>query len=149
MTPSASAPYTAYVFRALAALVAAAMLSTSGTAAVQHVHGYADHPHDDHHHGLAAHVHAAPVTVRHTDARATEHSATVEACDPGQHAVSVQFVCGVLDPNPVLVAVRVEAVLLASPLAHWSASAPRDVRAHGPPRLTDAPPRAPPVVHPA
>lgn len=137
------------MFRALAALVAAALLSTSGSAVVQHVHGYAGHDHDDHHHGLAAHVHAPTVHVHHTGTDDAAHTAELEACDPGQHAVSVQFVCGAPEPNPARVAVTVEAVQPSPALAVWCAIAPRDVRAHGPPRFTDAPPRAPPVVHSA
>ena len=31
----------------------------------------------------------------------------------------------------------------------WRSVTPSDVRAHSPPRLTDAPLRAPPLVHPA
>ncbi len=146
-----SCPYTTSVFRAVAALVAVAMLSTSASAVLQHVHAYADGDHGDHDHdhGLAAHMHAAATHLHHAEPHSAAHTVEIEGCDPGQHAVSVKFVCAAPEPHPTLVAVTVEAVPLSPPPVVWPPATPSDVRAHSPPRLTDAPLRAPPVVHPA
>lgn len=143
--------------RVFAIVVAAAMLSTSGSAAVQHVHAYVDHDHADHHHGPAAHVHAAgahahaPAShVDHSDAdraHAPEDAARLEGCDPAEHAVSVLFTFVTPQPGHAPVPVTVSSIVLPSGEPVSRHVTPSDVRAHSPPRLTDAPLRAPPVVH--
>ena len=146
----------AVVFRAVATAVVCAMLSTSWSAAFQHVHADAGHEHAEHQHGLAAHVHAvpAPVAADH-DAGHTDHpdpvapplGARLEGCDPGTHAVSVTFTAVAPQPEHPLIAVTVDAATLAPPEYAWCRLAASHARAHSPPRLTDAPLRAPPVVY--
>ncbi|MGE3959878.1 MAG: hypothetical protein AB7H96_24415 [Vicinamibacterales bacterium] len=132
------------------------MLSTSGSAAFQHVHAYAGHEHAEHQHGVAVHVHAvsAPLVVDHVidhadhpgpDAPAS--GARLEGCDPGAHAVSVAFKYVTPQPEHPPIPVTVDVVVVAPPEHAWCRIAPSHVRAHSPPRLTDAPLRAPPVVH--
>ena len=140
------------VQRVLAAVVAVAMLSTSGSAAWQHVHAYVDHDHADHHHGPASHGHSA-VAHAHAadshapDSHAPDDNARLEGCDPGEHAVSVVFTYVAPHPGHVPAPVTLETILGAPPEQAWRHVTPSDVRAHSPPRLTDAPLRAPPVVH--
>jgi hypothetical protein len=133
------------VFRRLATVVSVAMLSTSGSAA-QHIHAYVDHDHGDHHHGPASHRHlVAHASV--TDSRAPDAAPRLERCDPGEHAVAVVFTCVAPRPDHVPVPSLLDANLVTAPAPAWRTVAPSDVRAHSPPRLTDAPLRAPPVVH--
>lgn len=136
----------------LAALVALAMLSTSGSAALQHVHAYLDHDHADHHHGPASHGHSTPAHVHAPDSHAPDlpvpdDAARVESCDPGEHAVPVVFTYVAPHPDHVPASVTLEAIIVPAPEQAWRHVTPSDVRAHSPPRLTDAPLRAPPVVH--
>ena len=135
------------VFRALTAVVALAMISTSVSAALQHVHAYAGHKHADHEHGLASHVHVAGAHHDGADDREHGGNARLEACDPAVHAVSVILAFDVPHPDQAPVPGTVEQVIVAPPKGEWRSLAPTDVRAHSPPRLTDAPLRAPPVVH--
>jgi hypothetical protein len=133
------------------------MLSTSGSAALQHVHAYADHDHADHHHGPASHGHAAMAHTHASDSHAPDSSAAdvhtpdhvtrLEGCDPGTHAVPVVFTYVAPHPEHVPTPVTLETTLEAPPEQTWRHVTPSDVRAHSPPRLTDAPLRAPPVVH--
>ncbi len=140
------------VQRVLAAVVAVAMLSTFGSAAFQHVHAYLDHDHPDHRHGPASHGHSA---VGHShaqdshapDAHAPGDVAQLEGCDPGEHAVSVAFTYVAPQPEHPPVPVAADAIIVAPPERTWRYVAASDVRVHSPPRLTDAPLRAPPVVH--
>ena len=127
------------------------MLSISGSAALQHVHAYADHEHADHDddHGPAAHAHPVDVGDHHASADASADHLEIEGCDPGQHAVSLRFVSTPPEPDHVPALVAGSFAAMAPPVAVWSAAAPSDVRAHSPPRITDAPLRAPPLVHPA
>jgi len=132
------------VHRVLAALVAVAMLSTSGSAVWQHVHAYAGHDHPDHHHGPASHSHVAD---RHTRAESQDETARLEGCDPGEHAVSVVFTYVAPQPDHAPVPVVLATLVVPRPEQPWREVVPSDVRAHSPPRLTDAPLRAPPLVH--
>ncbi len=125
------------------------MLSTSGSAALQHVHAYVDHGHADHHHGPASHGHSAVTHAPAHDAHAPDDAARIEGCDPGEHAVSVVFAYVTPHPGHVSAPATVETILMAPPDQAWRQATKSDVRAHSPPRLTDAPLRAPPVVHPA
>ena len=134
--------------RVFAALVAVAMLSTSGLAALQHVHAYVDHDHADHHHGPAAHEHFAVAHSHASGSHPPDDAAQFEGCDPGEHAVSVVFTYVAPHSGHVPVTVTLETILLVAPPEQaWRQITPSDVRAHSPPRLTDAPLRAPPVVH--
>lgn len=140
------------VQRVLAAVVAVALLSTSGSAALQHVHAYVEHDHADHHHGPASHGHAA-VAHAHApdshapDSHAPDDAARLEGCDPGEHAVSVVFTYVAPQPDQVPAPVTLVTILVAPPEQAWHHVTPSDVRTHSPPRLTDAPLRAPPVVY--
>jgi hypothetical protein len=134
------------VHHVLAVLVAVAMLSTSGPSGFQHVHAYADHDHADHHHGPASHGHSAIAHAHAPDSHADD-DARLEACDPGEHAVSVVFTYVAPHPDHVPSPVTLETIIVVPPEQRWRHFMPRDVRAHSPPRPTDAPLRAPPVVH--
>ncbi len=127
------------------------MLSISGSAALQHVHAYSDHDHADHDddHGPAAHTHPVAVGDHDGPADPSAGHAEIEGCDPGQHAVTLRFGSAPPQPGHVPALVAAVAVAMAPPAAVWSAAAPSDVRAHSPPRVSDAPPRAPPLVQPA
>jgi hypothetical protein len=133
--------------RVLAAVLALAMLSTSGSAELPHVHPYVDHDHADHHHGPVSHGHAAVAHAHDTDQPAPDDAARLEGCDPGEHAVSVVFTYLAPHPDYVPAPVTLETIRVAPPEQVWRHMTPSDVRAHSPPRLTDAPLRAPPVVH--
>lgn len=144
--PGAAHTLTA-VFRVLAAVLALAMLSTSWAAALRHVHAYVGHDHADHHHGPAWHGHPAVAHAPAPDSHASHEAARLENCDAAEHAVAVIFtyVAPYLEHLPSSVAPAT--MLVAPPEQPWRHVAPSDVRAHSPPRLTDAPLRAPPVVH--
>lgn len=137
------------VFRALATIVAVAMLSVSATATMQHVHAYTDHDHAEHHHGPASHEHTAVVHLDHSDPGIAADAARLEGCEPGAHAVSVVFTCVAPQPNYAPAPIELEMVITAPPEQACCHVTPSEVRAHSPPRLTDAPLRAPPLVHPA
>jgi hypothetical protein len=137
------------VLRAVVAIVAVAMLTISGSSALQHVHAYADHDHADHRHGLASHAHTPPVPQHQHDSEGPDGAAQLEGCDPGAHAVSVVFTGVAPRPEPAPVPLTLATVVVTSPDQVWRCVTPSDVRAHSPPRLTDAPLRAPPLVHPA
>ncbi len=77
----------------------------------------------------------------------TSGATRLEGCDPGSHAVAVVFTYVAPHPDHVPAPVPLEAILVAPPAPAWRHVTPSDVRAHSPPRLTDTPLRAPPVVH--
>jgi hypothetical protein len=131
----------------LAVLVAVSMLLTSGSAGVQHVHAYTDHDHAEHHHGPASHAHAAVTPHPDSDSHAPDAAARLEGGDPGEHAVSVAVTYVAPQPDQALVPVTLDTTVATPPERVWRHVVPSDVRAHSPPRLTDAPLRAPPVVH--
>jgi hypothetical protein len=136
------------VFRASAAVLVVAVLSISVSATLQHVHEYADHDHAEHHHGPALHPH--PVAEHHDRPgfRVSDRGSELEGCDPGDHAVSVVFLCASPEPLNPPIPVMSDAVVVAPPPEPAAIGvAPADVRAHSPPRLTDAPLRAPPLVN--
>jgi hypothetical protein len=122
------------------------MLSTSGAAALQHVHAYVDHDHADHHHGPASHGHSAVAHAHTSDSHPSEDAARLEGCDPGEHAVSVVVTYVAPHSDHVPTPVTLKTILVAPSEQAWRHVTPSDVRAHSPPRLTDAPLRAPPVV---
>jgi hypothetical protein len=135
------------VRRLIATVAVTAQLSISGSAALQHVHAYGDHDHAEHHHGLAAHVHTA--AVHHHDEGGQTSTASIEACEPGAHAVSVVFTYVAPQPDHAPVSAVVDVFAFVPALTPLRAVPLADVRAHSPPRITDAPLRAPPLVIPA
>ena len=128
------------VHRSLVLLLIPALLSTWGVVPSLHTHVYEDHDHPEHHHGLAAHDHdAAPVADEHG-------TAVLEECDPGNHTVSYAFVCAA---PPQVHAGDAEVTLPGTPIAEPPIAGRirhTDVRVHGPPRRTQSPPRAPPLI---
>jgi hypothetical protein len=116
-----------------------------------HVHAYEGHDHPDHHHGPAAHSHDA--LIDHADHTATapadQGSVRLGSCDPSEHVVPFAFTCVSPTVHHVLGVGTAVPAVLAPNVLRCCRILPRDVRAHSPPRLTDAPLRAPPVVHPA
>ena len=133
--------------RLLAVVVAVAMLSTSGSAALQHVHKYVDHDHPDHQHGPSSHGHSAATHSHGHDAHVPDEAAQLEGCDPAKHAVAVVFTYVAPQPDHVPAPVTLETIIVTPPEQAWRHVSPSDVRTHSPPRLTDAPLRAPPAVH--
>jgi len=123
------------------------MALTSGSAALQHVHAYTDHAHAEHHHGPESHAHTAVTHHHDSDSHAPDDAARLEGCDRGKHAVSVTVTYVAPRPDHVPGPVTLDTTLATPPERAWCHVAPSDVRAHSPPRLTDAPLRAPPVVH--
>ncbi len=139
----------ACVFRALAVIVGVAMLSVSGSGAVPHVHAYSAAAPADHHHSPATHTHAPVAHPEHPDSDASEDVVHLESCDPHEHAIAVVFTCVAPQPDHALVPSACTAPDVAPPDHSVCHVTPSDVRAHSPPRLTDAPLRAPPLVDPA
>jgi hypothetical protein len=143
-------PYTGLVQRFVAIMAGFAFVGATADVSALHTHAYTDHEHAGHRHGPAAHEH--PQVPAHEPAHQDEDhdAAHVESCDPGQHAVAFTIFC---PPLP-----RVDAFddvpfaktgILESLVLLRSASTPTDVRVHGPPLLTQTPPRAPPSIFPA
>jgi hypothetical protein len=128
------------VHRSLALLLIPAVIATSGAVSLLHTHVYDDHDHPEHHHGLAAHEHHRVAADRQDGA---PH---LEGCDPGEHAVSLSFVCAAppqvhgvdADLNPPgSLRPQIEIKLAAQPT---------DIRVHGPPPRAQTSPRAPPAI---
>ncbi len=132
-------------------VVAVAMLSMSASAALLHVHASAGHEHAEHHHGPAAHSHTL-VAHDHQHEHRHEHEAAhgdgteIEACDAADHVVPLVFTCVAAGQVDVPLPDAFDARVLTPPSASTVAVAPADVRAHSPPRITDAPLRAPPIA---
>lgn len=137
--------YTRVVPRVVAILLGLALASTPGRVSALHIHAYTDHDHPEHHHGLATHEHHRLASLQDDD----DDAPHFESCDPGQHAVSFAMAC-----TPLLQAHAIDAES-ASPSAFGplvpvcSVRGLTDVRVHGPPSLTQAPPRGPPLTFPA
>ena len=130
------------------------MLSMSASAALLHVHASAGHEHAEHHHGPAAHSHA-PVVHQHRHQREHRHEheaargdgTQIEPCAAADHVVPLAFTCVAAGQVDVPLQEACDATLLATPSTSVVAVVPSDVRAHSPPRITDAPLRAPPIAH--
>jgi hypothetical protein len=137
------------VIRVFTMLAALAALAASGPVSMLHVHAYEGHDHPDHHHGPAAHSHDEADHDRHRDESPGATSIHLESCDPGEHAVPVVFTCVSPIAHQAPLADGAVAVLIVAPDVASCCATLSDVRAHSPPRLTDAPLRAPPVVHAA
>ena len=129
----------------MASLVAAAVLSISGSAAWLHVHAYGGHDHAEHHHGPAAHGHA-PVTRHHPHGVDAPEGPEMEPCSPAEHVLAFEFTSETPVPLHAPVPEAGLAFVLPAPLDAAAVVRATDVRAHSPPRLTDAPLRAPPVI---
>lgn len=134
------------VIRAVAAALVVGLALASVSARVQHVHAYRGHDHADHDHGTAVHGHVAAHDHEADDARGGWR---LEACDPAAHVVPAGVACALATVPYTVAPAEAVARVLAPLLTTWRVSAPRDVRAHSPPRLTDAPLRAPPRIVPA
>ena len=113
-----------------------------------HVHAYEGHDHADHHHGPAAHFHGEAAEHQHPD-EGTSHDVRFESCNPGAHAVAAAVTCVASISQQAPFGEAVVVVRFTSPPPAPHRVNVSDVRAHSPPRLTDAPLRAPPVVHAA
>lgn len=138
------------MYRGFVLFVCVAVLSVCGPLSGLHVHEYATHDHAEHHHAPAGHSHAAGGDHHREDAVPSSSTPHLESCEPGAHAVSFAFTC--VTPDAPLVALSVElafATTVRPPPARSALLDLSDVRAHSPPRLTDAPLRAPPLVSPA
>jgi hypothetical protein len=138
------------VIRGLTMILALAALAASGPLRMLHVHAYDGHDHPDHHHGPAAHSHAPAHHIHHDVGSAGDAGAeSLESCDPGAHVVPVVFTC-ISPARPQVVAAEPAVLVqLQLPSVAPAVVAIFDTRAHSPPRLTDAPLRAPPAVDPA
>ena len=128
-------------------VVAVAMLSMSASAALLHVHASSGHEHAEHQHGPAAHSHALVAHHHQHEAEAHGDGTEIEACDAADHVVPLVFTCVAAGQVDVPLPDAFDARVLATPSTSTVAVAPSDVRAHSPPRLTDAPLRAPPIAH--
>jgi hypothetical protein len=120
-------------------LLVQALVATTTVAASLHTHAYGDHDHPEHRHGISAHEH-------HGAANPADGTAHLEGCDPGSHTVSLTFTCTALLHEH---AIDAEDVLPASATPQTQiepAVGYADVRVHGPPPLTGASPRAPPLI---
>lgn len=136
--------HTLRVVQRLPAVVLGIILAASaGQSPVAHTHLYRGHDHPEHQHGLAAHEHQ--VEAPHDSGEGVH----LEGCDPGEHAVSIVLFVA---PPPQAPAVDAEFVAPAPATPalqlHHTVDI-TDIRVHGPPRRSQASPRAPPLSIPA
>jgi hypothetical protein len=122
-----------------AVLLGAIVAGTSPQLSALHIHRYIDHDHPEHHHGPAAHEHRAT----HPDGADGIH---LEACDPGQHAMTVVFACAAPPQVDARDAEEMASRNPAPPLGAHPLVRRHEIRAHGPPFVRTAPPRAPPLT---
>lgn len=138
------------VIRVCTIMVALVAFVASGPVSMLHVHDYVGHDHAEHKHGPAAHSHGQAEHGRHLDGGpSTTAGHRVESCDPGEHVVAVVFTCVTPIAHQALPADMTAVVRVTPPAVTPCRRALSDARAHSPPRLTDTPLRAPPVVHAA
>ncbi|MPY91214.1 MAG: hypothetical protein GEU99_25300 [Luteitalea sp.] len=130
------------VRRCLAALLGLCLLPLTGQGLALHVHAYGDHDHVEHQHGLAAHHHDPPSHRRDSGVR-------LEPCDPAAHAVPLVLVVDRTTNGPAVAAEPATAAALFNAPCSCGVVPLIDARAHGPPTVTDASPRAPPALIPA
>ena len=137
--------------RLVAIVLVQTLVLTMATASSWHLHAYSDHDHPDHHHGPASHEHRVTAdAVPHAEHSADQDSIRVEPVpqdDPGRHALgfSTGATCG--QRVEITVAILPGPALMDPGAPTWSALAPTDVRAHGPPATVCTSPRAPPLPH--
>ena len=127
----------------VAILLGFALTGTAGQSPWLHIHAYIDHDHPEHHHGPAAHEHQQSTTHHHDD------RASLESCDPGQHSVPFTLGCAPLPHVNAIDAASANPSIVDPLVPLRSVHHLTDVRVHGPPPLTQAPPRAPPLIFPA
>ena len=130
--------------RVMATVLALALVSTWSHVSALHIHAYIDHDHPEHHHGLAAHEHE-----HHAESHAPDGTLRLESCDPGRHTISFVFVCAAPPQADAIDAEFVNSAVPAPQLRLQGVANISDVRVHGPPRLTQTSPRAPPLYIPA
>lgn len=137
--------------RLVATVLVQALVLTMATASSWHLHAYSDHDHPDHHHGPATHEHRATADAEPQAARSADKDSirveTVPQDDAGRHALgfSTGATCG--QRVEITVAIVPGPALMDAGAPTWSALAPTDVRAHGPPATVSTSPRAPPLLH--
>jgi hypothetical protein len=119
--------------------------STSSQVSLLHIHLYSDHDHPEHHHGLAAHEHYRPVPHHDDD----DNASHLESCEPGDHAVALTMGCTPPPPGHAIDGVCPNLILAGLLVPIRPVNEVTDIRVHGPPPLTQAPPRAPPLIVPA
>jgi hypothetical protein len=124
-------------------LLGLVLASTSGQVSALHIHAYTDHDHPEHHHGPASHEHHRSAPDQDVD------GPHLESCDPAQHALSLTMGCAPLQQVPVLDAESASPSTLEPLIPIRAVHDLTDVRVHGPPPRTHAPPRAPPLTSPA
>ena len=135
--------------RLVATVLVQALVLTIAMSSSWHLHAYSDHDHPDHHHGPATHEHR--VTADLPEHSADQDGIRVETVpgddDPGRHALSFSTgaTCG--HRVEITVAIVPGPALMDPGAPTWSALAPTDVRAHGPPLTASTSPRAPPLLH--
>lgn len=132
------------VHSVIAAVLGFALLSTWGHVSALHIHAYTDHDHPEHHHGLAAHEHEHATATRAPDG--TVH---LETCNPSRHTISFVFVCAAPPQTPVVDAEFVSPAVPDRAVPPCQVIDVTDIRVHGPPSLTQASPRGPPLIFPA
>jgi hypothetical protein len=143
LTGSLASHTLALVHRVATILLGVALVSTSGQLSALHTHLYTDHDHPEHQHGPAAHEHEHDRSAPHHEE--SDGAAHLESCDPGLHAVSITMGCTpVAQVDPIDAQDGSPGVV--EPLVPVRSIQPfTDVRVHGPPPRTQAPPRAPPL----
>jgi hypothetical protein len=161
------------VRRLLSLVLALLVAVSSASLSSLHVHAYGEHDHPEHRHGPASHGHdhdhgslapapaSAVVDDHHDDHQlhgdADDHSddgdddagveaVRIEACDAGDHAISIPGVAAPLPQVHAQLAVLPGAIVVARTAPVRLALAPMDVRVHGPPPDTRLPARAPPLT---
>lgn len=133
--------------RLVALVLAVSLASVSGSSLPRHIHVYGEHDHAQHHHGPAVHWHAHHAPEH--GPQGARQTLSVEGCEPGVHAMALAF-AGVEPPSPhTPPPADVQELVLGFPEPAWRAVVPHEVRVHGPPGLSLAPPRAPPPILPA
>lgn len=146
MTRSPSFHTLARVQRVTAILVGLALIFASGHVSTLHIHAYTEHDHPEHHHGQALHEHGyGHATVRHSP----DDTPQWEGCDPSRHTISLTCVCATPPKSHAVDAEYVTPAGIALDLSLPAVIELTDVRVHGPPSRTLAPPRAPPLIFPA
>jgi hypothetical protein len=129
-------------------MLAVIVAISSAAVSSPHVHAYGGHEHPEHQHGPASHQHehhdAQHEDGHHDDADGT--SARIEACDAGEHAISIPGAAAPAARAHVPLAVLVGSIVVPPVTPARFALAPLDVRVHGPPPDTRLPARAPPLT---
>ena len=136
----------------LALVLSQALVVSTATGSLLHVHDYTGHDHPDHHHGPASHEHHVYYAVEHREDHHDEEErhggpvASGDSCDPGRHAVAVTMGCAHV-PQLQLTIAELPGPAIFAPSTTVRSSIPiTDVRVHGPPFDTRSPSRGPPLI---